>query len=67
MSNAAATLENARTAIPMAKDPVRVTSHPKNAGPAKPATLPTALIAPTAPAAADALRDSVGIAQKMGR
>src|ERR1700731_4418519 len=54
-------------ARPQEKLPVRVCRYPNRYGPAKPAMLPRALIIPTAAAAADVLRISVGIAQNVGR
>src|SRR5205814_7307146 len=59
--------ENISTANPATKDPVSAQRYPNAYGPAKPARLASALIVPTATAALESLRISVGIAQNTGR
>src|SRR4029453_15145796 len=54
-------------ANPVTKDPVSARRYPNAYGPAKPARLARALIIPTATAALESLRISVGIAQNTGR
>src|SRR5215831_6243608 len=54
-------------ANPATKDPVSARSYPNAYGPANPARLASALIIPTATAAVESLRISVGIAQNTGR
>ena len=63
----AASAQAINSRIPVANDPVSVRRYPKTYGPAKPARLASALIVPTATAAFESLRISVGIAQKTGR
>ena len=63
----AASAQNINTTNPATKDPVSVRRYPNAYGPAKPARLASALIVPTATAALESLRISVGIAQKTGR
>src|SRR5437667_4679364 len=63
----AASAQNINTTNPATKDPVSAWRYPNAYGPAKPATLASALIIPTATAAVDALSISVGIAQNTGR
>src|SRR5262245_33267110 len=67
MSTAAASAHNINTANPATKDPVSARRYPNAYGPAKPARLASALIVPTATAAFEPLRISVGIAQNTGR
>jgi len=59
--------ENINTANPATKDPVSARRYPNAYRPAKPARLASALIVPTATAALESLRISVGIAQNTGR
>src|SRR5436305_12476121 len=59
--------ENINTANPATKDPVSARRYPNAYGPAKPARLASALIVPTATAAFESARISVGIAQNTGR
>ena len=55
------------TPNPATKDPVSALRYPNAYGPAKPARLASALIVPTAIAALESLRISVGMAQNTGR
>src|SRR6266550_9185680 len=59
--------ENINTANPATKDPVSARRYPNAYRPAKPARLASALIVPTATAALESLRISVGMAQNTGR
>src|SRR5712672_3549960 len=59
--------QNINTTNPATKDPVSARRYPNAYGPAKPARLASALIVPTATAALESLRISVGIAQNTGR
>ena len=63
----AASPQNINTTNPATKDPVSARRYPNAYGPAKPARLASALIVPTATAAFESLRISVGIAQNTGR
>src|SRR4029077_2107253 len=63
----AAIAQHINTANPATKDPVSALRYPNAYGPAKPARLASALIVPTATAALESLRISVGIAQNTGR
>jgi hypothetical protein len=63
----AAVAQNINTTDPATKDPVSVLRYPNAYGPAKPARLASALMVPTATAASESLRISVGIAQNTGR
>src|SRR5436189_5897670 len=63
----AASAQNINTANPATKDAVSARRYPNAYGPAKPARLASALIVPTATAALESLRISVGIAQNTGR
>ena len=67
MRSPAAIAQNINTTNPATKDPVSVLRYPNAYGPAKPARLASALIVPTATAALEPLRISVGIAQNTGR
>src|ERR1700719_957679 len=66
-SNPLATAHNIISANPEEYDPVRLFRYPNANGPANPATLAKEFTMPTAAAAADSLRISVGIAQKDAR
>src|SRR5439155_7364637 len=63
----AASAQNINITNPATKDPVSARRYPNAYGPVKPATLASALIIPTATAALEPLRISVGIAQNTGR
>ena len=63
----AAIAQNINSKNPATKDPVSARKYPNAYGPAKPARLASALIVPTATAALESLRISVGIAQNTGR
>ena len=63
----AASAQKINTTNPGMKDPVSARRYPNAYGPAKPARLASALIVPTATAALESLRISVGIAQNTGR
>src|SRR5215471_18341968 len=67
MSAPAVSAQHINIANPATKDPVSARRYPKAYGPAKPARLASALIVPTATAALESLRISVGIAQNTGR
>src|SRR5262249_9588852 len=63
----AASAQYINTANPVTKDPVSARRYPKAYGPANPARLASALMVPTATAALESVRISVGIAQNTGR
>ena len=63
----AANAQNINTTNPATKYPVSARRYPNAYGPAKPARLASALIVPTATAALESLRISVGMAQNTGR
>src|SRR4029077_11709648 len=63
----AASAQNIKTTNPATKDPVSALRYPNAYGPANPARLASALIVPTATAALELVRISVGITQNTGR